>query len=194
VAGGLAPAASGGSALARIAEAFGCKPDDDDDLVEAARLLVRERDEAVAKAASGGGEGEPDCWAVENNEGGVVAAFTSQEAAGLFAKISDRWGPYTVVPRFRAPPQSRGWLNGNEREAVEYFSEFLDEHIVPPQWKDSAAVFRTLLARSSPPEVIRPKVIRAAARVYVEIVEARDAKWIAAISAAGVAVKEVGRE
>jgi hypothetical protein len=48
-----APAASGGT-LAQIAEAFGCVPDDDDDLVEAARLLVRERDDALAKAASVG--------------------------------------------------------------------------------------------------------------------------------------------
>jgi hypothetical protein len=50
-----APAASGGT-LAQIAAAFHCQPDDDNDLVEAARLLVRERDEALAKAASGGGQ------------------------------------------------------------------------------------------------------------------------------------------
>ena len=46
-------AASGAAVLAEIAAAFGCQPDDDADLVEAARLLVRERDDAVAKAASG---------------------------------------------------------------------------------------------------------------------------------------------
>ena len=47
-----APAASCAT-LARIAAAFGCVPDDDCDLVEAARLLVRERDQALAQAASG---------------------------------------------------------------------------------------------------------------------------------------------
>ncbi|MEI8369780.1 MAG: hypothetical protein WCJ31_15200 [Planctomycetia bacterium] len=45
-----------------------------------------------------------------------------------------------------------------------------------------------------PPEVVRPKVNRAAARVCVEIVEDRDAQWIAVLAAAGVAVKEVGCE
>ena len=35
--------------LARVTEAMACEPDDDDDLVEAVRLLVRERDEARAE-------------------------------------------------------------------------------------------------------------------------------------------------
>lgn len=35
------------AALRRLAETMGCKPDDNDDLVEAVRLLVRERDEAI---------------------------------------------------------------------------------------------------------------------------------------------------
>lgn len=34
----------------RIAEAMGCEPDDDDDLVEAVRENVRERDEAILRA------------------------------------------------------------------------------------------------------------------------------------------------
>ena len=47
-----APAAPVAAVLAEIAAAFGCDPDDDADLVEAAKLLVRERDDAVANAAS----------------------------------------------------------------------------------------------------------------------------------------------
>jgi len=35
--------------LSRIAEALGCEPESDDDLVEAVRLLVSERDEARAE-------------------------------------------------------------------------------------------------------------------------------------------------
>lgn len=35
--------------LRRIAEAMGCEPDDDDDLVEAVRMLVRERDSVLAE-------------------------------------------------------------------------------------------------------------------------------------------------
>ena len=50
--GGGLTAASGAAVLTEIAAAFGCQPDDDADLVEAAKLLVKERDTAVAKAAS----------------------------------------------------------------------------------------------------------------------------------------------
>ena len=59
-----APSASGAAVLAEIAAAFGCDPDDDADLVESARLLVKERDDAVAKAASGAAGTEvvlPEC-------------------------------------------------------------------------------------------------------------------------------------
>ena len=39
--------------LSRIAEAMGCEPESDDDLVEAVRLLVSERDQAQAQARLG---------------------------------------------------------------------------------------------------------------------------------------------
>ena len=38
------------SALSKIASVLGCEPEDDDDLVEACRLLVRERDDALEAA------------------------------------------------------------------------------------------------------------------------------------------------
>jgi hypothetical protein len=145
-----------------------------------------------SQAASGVGEGEQDCWAVENNEGGVVAAFTIEQAAELYAKTSDRGGPYTVVPRYAAPPQPRGWLSKDEREAVEYFSRFCDEHVVPDQWNAMSARLRNLLARSSPPEVVLPEP-----PFHPNNIAYGD--WMMclsavkdALAAAGVAVKEVG--
>ena len=51
-------------------------------------------------------------------------------------------------------------------------------------------IAKAILARETPPEVVRPAVNRAAAPTYVEIVEDRDAEWLAAIAAAGVTVKE----
>jgi hypothetical protein len=61
-----------------------------------------------------------------------------------------------LVERGLAPPQPRGWLTEEERKAVEYFSQFCDEHVVPDQWSVMSARLRNLLARSSPPEVVLP--------------------------------------
>jgi hypothetical protein len=128
--------ASGG-ALAQIAEAFGCQPDDDDDLVEAARLLVRERDEAVAKAAIGGGE------------------------------------------------QPRGWLTGEEREALRWVCSITP--IDKAEADKHFAALRNLRRRSSPPEVVLPNVYDyiGLRPVYLR------ADVVQALAAAGVAVKEV---
>jgi hypothetical protein len=45
--------------------------------------------------------------------------------------------------------QPRGWLTGEELEAVEYFSRFVDEHIVPQEWIAMAGRLRNLLARAT---------------------------------------------
>jgi hypothetical protein len=102
------PVSKTGGVLAQIAAAFNCVPEDDDDLVEAARLLVRERDEAVAKAASGGGE------------------------------------------------QPRGWLTEEERKAVTLAAEQAPESdfVTNEEGERLRAVLTSLLARSSPPEVV----------------------------------------
>ena len=61
------------STLARIAEAMDCEPDDDDDLAEAVRLLVNERDEAVE--------------ALEEREGDMHTRIR----AGYDKTIADSW-------------------------------------------------------------------------------------------------------
>ena len=153
----------------------------------------------TALEAASGGEGEAvastlttsqdqvlEALSAETTQPGGCHHFLTNTDKAIIADIRKKLTP--------APPQPRGWLKEEEREAVEYFSQFCDEHIVPQEWNSMAGKLRTILARSTPPEVIRPKVNRAAARVCVDIVEDRDAQWLAANAAAGVAVKEVPRE
>ncbi len=85
-------------------------------------------------------------------------------------------------------PAAKGWLTEKERETVEWLAQ-LDQ----PQYLDGtrkhARVAQALLARSSPPEVVRPNE-----KHYHHITCAsRDAYWLAALAAAGVAWKEVGK-
>jgi hypothetical protein len=129
---------------------------------------------------------------------GVIETLTRQRDAAIRERDSLRARVAHLEDANRALQD--GWLNGNERKAVEYFSEFLDEHIVPPQWKVSAAVFRNLLARSSPPEVqaasrMTPEPGDDECRVaYIEGFNDAGTLWRASIEDLGVAVKEVGRE
>jgi hypothetical protein len=99
-----------------------------------------------------------------------------------------------VSPLFDAPPQPRGWLTEEERIVIELFSHDsanLAEHFpYMPQFKVRADILAAILARSTPPEVVLPFVDPALARM----VYGRDSEWLAALAAAGVAVKEVGRE
>jgi hypothetical protein len=87
--------------------------------------------------------------------------------------------------------QPRGWLKEEEREAVDAARDYFDDD----DHGDSECVFiarvlKQLLARSSPPEVVKPFVDPALAR----IVYGRDSEWLEALAAAGVPWKEVGRE
>jgi hypothetical protein len=194
----LFQAASGDSALARIAAAFGCKPDDDDDLVEAARLLVRERDEAVekaasgnsqasldgSKAASGGGEGDPVAWGVVVHRETAVfcCPFAVKQAADHFVALNSVNETMSVVPLYRAPPQPRGWLSGDERLALDAARTIIDGS----GRTNIGATIDAILARSSPPEVVLPLADLGDRLLRDGVIDA--------LAAAGVAVMEVGRE
>jgi hypothetical protein len=94
-----------------------------------------------------------------------------------------------VVPQplYREPPQSRGWLTGDEREAVQWAADAAYDKQHPAE-----DTLRSVLARSSPPEVVWPE--RCPPGGIGETWErARDGMWIAAIAAAGVSVKKVGQ-
>jgi hypothetical protein len=148
----------------------------------------------MTQAASGGGEEEPDCWAVENDEGGVVRAFTSQEAAELYADTSDRGGPYTVVPRFRAPPQPRGWLTDQQTAflkdlAIGWTKQFLGtaDASYAAEFSRRIVSVNSILSRSYPPEVVLPPIAALDMQgiPVVRLVEVREA-----LAAAGVPWKE----
>jgi hypothetical protein len=94
-----------------------------------------------------------------------------------------------IVPLFFAPPQQRGWLTEEERNELvtlaacqERDSEYFERCREPDHAsaaRERAAVVRALLARNSPPVVVLPP------SVHTDI--------LAALAAAGVKIKEVGR-
>jgi hypothetical protein len=117
-------------------------------------------------------------------------AFNSCEECEKFAD-----GEVRIVPLYAAPQPAKGWLTPTEREAIMYLianrSQFAPQ--TPHEERRNAAsrVCHDLLDRSSRPEVVRPKRWEDMRSV---IGDQRDAEWLAALAAAGLPVKEVGRE
>ncbi len=131
--------------------------------IGAARRLLT--DPLLAQAASGGGEGqsvsagtssapvgdsgqgsrvasgEPVAWGCDGPDGRLVHV-------SLFHPERD---PATIVPLYRAPPQPRGWLTGEERDLIAGITDD-DEYT-----EDGQNIAKALLARSSPPEVVLPE-------------------------------------
>jgi hypothetical protein len=96
-------------------------------------------------------------------------------------------GDVVPQPLFRAPPQPRGWLTEDERNGLDEIATYLDTR-VSFRLRGLGIMVRNLLARSTPPEVVLPRSDDYGRRGdYVQRV-------IRAITAAGVPVKEVGRE
>jgi hypothetical protein len=99
----------------------------------------------------------------------------------------------TVVPLYAAPPQPRGWLTEEEREALESarlhlsnFDAFDEKTEQDARW--ASEIVAKLLARSSPPEVVLPDWVKMC------VSHGRQNQLLRALAAAGVALKEVGRE
>ena len=96
-----------------------------------------------------------------------------------------------------APPPASGWLTEEERDFLDHHrrecegraSTFSEARAVP--WCRRLKMIDALLARSTPPEVVRPGTQVRYHRLSVE--EQRDDQWLAALAAAGVAVKEGGK-
>ena len=83
--------------------------------------------------------------------------------------------------------QPRGWLTASDRQNLEEIAVCLDDD----NWQHSAAFVRSLLARSTPPQVRLPEPV-GETKSHGPLLRKRDV--LAALAAAGVAVKEVGRE
>ncbi len=136
-------------------------------------------------AASGGGEAV--AWGVMSSADPPhrVGLHWDQELAERWArqKLSGYTTQLVVVPLYREPPQPRGWLTASERQNLEEIVVCLDDD----NWQHSAAFVRSLLARSTPPEVVLDAL---PTDETGECFSRRDV--IKALAAAGVAVKEVG--
>jgi hypothetical protein len=156
-------------------------------------------------AASGAAGTEPDAWGVRR-KGGVDAVIYRLFRSSAEASAEQYGG--IVVPLYAAPQPAPGWLTAEEREALAFAAKKLYE-LSNRQYvngdQDAArdtvreeGFLQSLLARSSPPEVVLPvSTIGRGERYDGDWVEG----WIAcrercaaALDAAGVKVKEVGRE
>jgi hypothetical protein len=140
-------------------------------------VVASERDKLKARvaeleAASGGGAGEPVAWMCEwTDHVGLHHTKTDAE--------DEANGDVVPQPLYRAPPQPRGWLTGEEKAAIRWaMSEGFDEEVL-----------RALLARSTPPEVVLPGLFALSLLGDRLLIESQVKE---ALTAAGVAVKEVG--
>jgi hypothetical protein len=115
---------------------------------------------------------EPVAWGVEINGHTQACYFTKYWADRLAEEENG-----TVVPICFSPPQPRGWLTGEEVWALRVAADNIPgmEDADGEPLDELEIVFRKLLARNSPPEVVLP------ASVHKDI--------LAALAAAGVKVK-----
>jgi hypothetical protein len=92
----------------------------------------------------------------------------------------------------RSPSQPRGWLTEQERSALALAAEQAPESdfVTNEEGDQLRAVFKALLARSSPPEVVLPGE-PLAFRYGDDAIANRDGQWREALATAGVRAKEV---
>jgi hypothetical protein len=143
-----------------------------------------------SQAASGGGEGEPVAWGISNpghphfGNCEVWTVRTTEEIAKAVYSDAQGWQHF---PLYRAPPQPRGWLTGDERRFVHWWAH--EDRAPTDEELDAFKIAaKALLARSTPPEVVLDAF---PTDETGELFSRRDV--IKALAAAGVAVKEVGK-
>ena len=167
----------------------------------------------AAQAASGGGEAQgvsAGTLSALAGDSGRGSRFGSEEPVAWMCEWTDHTELYgseaqakraangDIVPQplYRQPPQPRGWLSGDERLALDAARTIIDGS----GRTNIGATIDAILARSSPPEVVKPGPWEAVQpfpgypswQPFMDQVTAnRDKEWIAAIAAAGGAVKEV---
>jgi hypothetical protein len=123
----------------------------------------------------------------------VAWAFVTTDGAIVHvSKYQPELGTATVVPLYRQPPQPRGWLTQEERNALEWWCEKKGPvaHEQVEAWINSLC---NLLARSSPPEVVLPPFKGEMTGGFWALAGYNSAIQVCreALAAAGVAVKEV---
>jgi hypothetical protein len=146
---------------------------------------------------------KPVAWGVRRSDGTWWESCRATRDGMVSVTTGGGDANNVVSPLYAAPQAAKGWLTEEEREAVTtmaavmerdaaYFEKCQEPDHAKAGWR-RAKVFRDLLARSSPPEVVRPALNQASSPQYVDIVQHRDAEWLAAIAAAGVKWKWVGK-
>jgi hypothetical protein len=140
---------------------------------------------------------EPVAWMCEwTDHAELYGSKTQAERAAA--------GDVVPQPLYHQPPQPRGWLTGEEREAVDHAREawkaraevFRNSHDPASEsvCESNAAILLNLLAGSSPPEVVLPMCIYEHGGDFWRGWMSCESAFRKALAAAGVAVKEVGRE
>ena len=147
------------------------------------------------QAASGAAGDEPVAWGVTfcTNHlcfGVYLQQFEADAVCERINAGTTEYEPCTVVPLHAAPQAAKGWLTAEERGSIWYAIEGLRE-AASRRNDGHARTLECILDRSSPPEVARPGTQVRYHSMSVE--DQRDAQWIAAIAAAGVTLKEVGK-
>ena len=140
-----------------------------------------------APAASGAAGTEVVAWGVRHSGHstfGPYAVWSVRESEELAREAFDAAKGWVHFPLYAAPQPAKGWLTAEEQKTLSETADVLDDRKAHAY----ARFVRELLARSTPPEVMHP-----AHRGAPEIRE-RDSWWRKALAAAGVTVKEVGRE
>ena len=140
--------------------------------------------EQEAPAASGAAGTETDAWGVRRN--GLVDCVAHRSFRKSAEGSAEQWGGI-VVALYAAPQPAPGWLTAEEREALKLAAD--------AAYDKQEDTLRSLLARSTPPEVVLPR--DCGGESYDSFVAGwnnyRD-EALKALAAAGVPVKEVGRE
>jgi hypothetical protein len=155
---------------------------------------------AELQAASGGGEGEPVAISPAERDGLQVIVDGVVRHGNGFVVVpgsdSLRAVESVLARHTTAPPQPRGWLTEEERTTLTGVVGLLRDiakvsgRHTADRCELTAVAINALLARSSPPEV----VLRSWTETnYANRVMSAE-EVIAALAAAGVAVKEVGRD
>jgi hypothetical protein len=167
-----------------------------DPVLRKARLRDESRTEAYVASlddASGAAGTEPVAWRYKGEPWFDGSRWHDKYELTADERLA-KWKDKDALPLYAAPQPAKGWLTAEEREAVEYFSEFCDTNIVPDEWSEMSEKLRALLARSSPPEVVLPAPPFDPSNVAYS-------DWMMCLSAvrsylaaAGVTVKEVGSE
>jgi hypothetical protein len=160
---------------------------------------IREREELRSEITS-----VRNCWGVSRFANDVLKARVAElEAAAKRAPHANAGGEanHAAQAASGGGEQPRGWLTGEERKVLEWALDVSDSLSqcgatgTDGKRANESVVIEALIARSSPPEVVKPsRLMYTVSSSYAHGWDECDRAYRSAIAASGVAMKEVGRE